>query len=86
MLRGVLGWRRMKPARFEGQHHKLKQHCIGKVIPDRETLARTYEMFAASDRLLRAFDEMKERLDAESEEQISVPADLGPRRAGRQER
>ena len=46
---------------------KLKQHGIGKVIPDAETLARTYEMFAASDRLSEAFDELKEKLEDESE-------------------
>jgi hypothetical protein len=55
---------------------KLKQHGIRKIIPDRETLALTHEMFAASDRLYEAFNEMRERLDAESEEQITVPTDL----------
>jgi hypothetical protein len=55
---------------------KLQQHGIKKVVPDAETLARTYEMFAASDRLSAAFDKMKEQLDAESGEQITVPADL----------
>jgi hypothetical protein len=54
---------------------KLKQHGVRKVVPDAETLARTYQMFAASDRLSQAFDEMKERLD-ESEERVKVPDDL----------
>ena len=49
---------------------------IGKVIPTAETLARTYQMFAASDRLSEAFDEMKARLDTENEERIKVPVDL----------
>ena len=49
---------------------------IGKVIPNAETLARTYQMFAASDRLSEAFDEMKARLDTENEERIKVPVDL----------
>ena len=39
---------------------KLKQHGIGKVIPDDDTLAETYEMFVKSDRLSEAFDELKE--------------------------
>ena len=54
---------------------KLKQHGIGKVIPSAETLANTYGMFAASNRLSEAFDEMK-RLEAEDQETIRVPADL----------
>jgi DNA topoisomerase VI subunit A len=54
---------------------KLKQHGISKVIPDAETLARTYEMFAASDRLSEAFDELTQDLADESE-QIKVPDDL----------
>jgi hypothetical protein len=54
---------------------KLKQRGIGKVIPDRETLARTYEMFAASDRLSEAFDEMKKKLEYETEG-TRVPDDL----------
>ena len=42
-----------------------------------ETLANTYRMFAASDRLSEAFDEVKEKLEEEGEEaSISVPADL----------
>jgi hypothetical protein len=57
---------------------KLKQHGITKVIPNRETLAKTYEMFAMSDRLSKAFDETKEKIEDESEDQepIKVPEDL----------
>ena len=56
---------------------KLKQHGIGKVIPRGETLARAYHMFAASDRLSDAFDEVKEKLEEETEEApIKVPDDL----------
>jgi hypothetical protein len=46
------------------------------VIPDRKTLAKTYQMFTASDRLSEAFDELKEELADEGEAQIEVPADL----------
>jgi hypothetical protein len=55
---------------------KLKQHGIGKVIPDGETLASTYQMFAASDHLAKAFDELKEDIENEDEAQIKVAADL----------
>jgi hypothetical protein len=55
---------------------KLKQHRIGKVIPDTATLARVYEMFAASDRLAEAFEELKEKLEDESEAPIKVPEAL----------
>jgi hypothetical protein len=55
---------------------KLRQHGIKKVIPDRNSLASTYQMFAASDRLSEAFDEMKEKLDDENEARIKVPDDL----------
>jgi hypothetical protein len=55
---------------------KLKQHRIGKVIPHTATLARAYEMFAASDRLAEAFEELKEKLEDESEAPIKVPEDL----------
>jgi hypothetical protein len=55
---------------------KLKQHGIGKVIPDGETLASTYQMFAASDRLSEAFEELKEKLEDETEEAIGVPENL----------
>jgi hypothetical protein len=59
---------------------KLKQHGITKVIPSGETLAKAYEMFAASDRLSEAFEEMKEKLlEDESEESIKVPKDLEAR-------
>jgi hypothetical protein len=39
-------------------------------------LANTYKMFAASDRLSKAFDELKERFEDEDEAHISVPEDL----------
>jgi hypothetical protein len=55
---------------------KLKQHGIRKVIPAAATLASTYEMFAASDRLSEAFDEMKKKLEDESETPIQAPDDL----------
>jgi hypothetical protein len=48
--------------------NKLKQHGISKVIPDSKTLANTHRMFVASDRLSKAFDEVKEKLEEESEE------------------
>jgi hypothetical protein len=57
--------------------NKLKQHGIEKVIPDGETLARTYKLFAASHRLSEAFDEVKEELEEENDEAaITVPEDL----------
>jgi hypothetical protein len=46
---------------------KLKQHGVAKVIPDRKTLAITYQMFADNDRLSEAFEEMKSKLEDESE-------------------
>jgi hypothetical protein len=55
---------------------KLKQHGIKKVMPDGKTLAMTYQMFAASDRLSDAFDEMKKKLDDETAAPIQVPDDL----------
>jgi hypothetical protein len=59
---------------------KLKEAGIGKVTPDGQTLARTYQMFAASDRLSEAFDEMKEKLEEESDAaSITVPGDLEER-------
>jgi hypothetical protein len=62
---------------------KLKQHGIQKVIPNGGTLARTYEMFAASDRLSVAFDELKEKLEDETETPIKVPDDLGAKVAAK---
>jgi hypothetical protein len=55
---------------------KLKQHGISKVIPDARTLAETYKMFAASDRLFKAFDELREKLEDEEQETVKVPDDL----------
>jgi hypothetical protein len=57
--------------------NKLKQHGISKVIPGGQMLARTYQLFAASNRLSEAFDEMKEKLEEGSEEStIRIPDDL----------
>ena len=57
--------------------NKLEQHGVEKVIPDGETLARTYKLFAASHRLSEAFDEVKEELKEENDEAaITVPEDL----------
>jgi hypothetical protein len=56
---------------------KLRQHGIEKVIPDHKTLATTYQMFTASDRLSVAFEDVKEKLSDESEGcPISVPENL----------
>jgi hypothetical protein len=55
---------------------KLKQHGIGKVIPGAKTLAETYKMFVASDRLSKAFDELKEELEGEEQKTVKVPDDL----------
>jgi hypothetical protein len=55
---------------------KLQQHGIKKVVPDCETLAKTFKMFAASDRLQEAFDELKEKLEDETETPVEVPDDL----------
>ena len=55
---------------------KLKQLGIQKVPPDAKTLASTYQMFAASDRLSKAFDELKEKPEDEDQETITVPDDL----------
>ena len=55
---------------------KLKQHGIGKVIPDSKTLAKTYEIFAASDRLSEAFEQLKEERADEREEPIKIPKNL----------
>jgi hypothetical protein len=56
--------------------NKLTQLGIQKVIPDAEILASTYQMFAASDRLSEAFDEMKKKIEDEDEDEIDVPGDL----------
>jgi hypothetical protein len=58
---------------------KLQQHCISKVVPDRGSLASTYRMFAASDRLSKAFDELKEEIENDNQAQIKVPDDLEAR-------
>jgi DNA topoisomerase 6 subunit A-like protein len=55
---------------------KLKQHGIRKVIPDAKTLASVYQMFAASDRLEEAFEDLRQKLDDESETPVEVPDDL----------
>jgi hypothetical protein len=56
---------------------KLQQHGIGKVIPSKEMLASTFQMFVKSDRLSEAFDEVKEQLgDVDDEAPITVPDDL----------
>jgi hypothetical protein len=54
---------------------KLKQHGIGKVIPDDATLAKAYEAFVKSDRLQKAFEEMQNGL--EDDDDIEVPKNLG---------
>jgi Topoisomerase 6 subunit A/Spo11, Toprim domain len=57
--------------------NKLKQHGVSKVIPSGEMLARTYQLFVTSDRLCEAFDEVKEKLEEESDEaSIKAPDDL----------
>ena len=55
---------------------KLQQHGIRKVVPSSTGLADAYRMFAASDRLSEAFDELKEKLEAKDQEEIKVPDDL----------
>jgi hypothetical protein len=55
---------------------KLKQHGIGKVIPDDDKLTEAYETFVKSDRLSEAFDDLKEKLEGEDEETVRVPDDL----------
>jgi hypothetical protein len=56
---------------------KLKQHGIGKVNPDDDTLAEAYEMFVKSDRLAKAFKEMQDGL--EDDDEIEAPKSSGPR-------
>jgi hypothetical protein len=58
---------------------KLKQHGVGKVIPNRDTLADTYQTFAASDRLFEAFEEAREKLEQTDEPPVEVPDDLEAR-------
>jgi hypothetical protein len=57
---------------------KLRQNGISKVVPSEKTLEDTYKMFAASDRLFKAFEEMKEKLEEEEreEDRIKVPDEL----------
>jgi hypothetical protein len=67
--------------------NKLKQHGISKVIPGGQMLARTYQLFAASNRLSEAFDEMKEKLEEGSEEfTIRIPDDLAAKVAAELQR
>ena len=59
--------------------NKLREHGIKKVIPEKDTLEKTYRMFAASDRLSEAYDrdERKAWRKAEAaKEAIAVPDDL----------
>ena len=58
--------------------NKLKEHGIKKVIPKKDALEKTYRMFAASDRLSEAYDEMSEKLEKDevAKEAIAVPDDL----------
>ena len=56
---------------------KLKQHGIGKVIPDTTTLKNAYRMFAASDHLSKAFDDLKDKPEYRyAERRTKVPDDL----------
>lgn len=55
---------------------KLRQHGIGKVIPDDDTLAEAYEMFVKSDRLAKAFKEMRDGLEDDDEYPIEAPKNL----------
>jgi hypothetical protein len=57
---------------------KLKHYGIGKVIPDGNVLAQAYQIFAASDRLSEAFEDVKEELEneTEAEELNTVPDGL----------
>jgi hypothetical protein len=58
---------------------KLQQNGIIKVVPNRENLASTYRMFAASDRLSKAFDELKKEIENDNQALIKVPRDLKAR-------
>jgi hypothetical protein len=55
---------------------KLKQHGIGKIIPDDDTLAEAYEMFVKSDRLSEAFEKMQDELEDDDEDPIEAPKNL----------
>jgi hypothetical protein len=55
---------------------KLQQHGVRKVIPNLKTLAKTYQMFAASGRLSEAFEAARKKLEAETAPPIEVPNDL----------
>jgi hypothetical protein len=54
---------------------KLNEHGVTKLIPDADTLARTYRMFVASDQLSEKFEELEDRLEDEAHD-VKVPADL----------
>ena len=54
---------------------KLNDHGVTKLIPDADTLARTYRMFVASDQLSEKFEELEDRLEDETND-VEVPADL----------
>jgi hypothetical protein len=55
---------------------KLDQHGIGKVIPGADVLAGTYELFAKSDRLFKAFEDLQEELEDEDAEPVEIPEGL----------
>lgn len=54
---------------------KLKEHGVTKLIPEADTLARTYRMLVASDQLFEKFEELEHRLEDEVDD-VEVPADL----------
>jgi hypothetical protein len=59
---------------------KFKQHHIDKVIPDKQTLVDTYRLFVKSNELSEAFEEVKERLEAEGgDTSIEVPDNIEKR-------
>lgn len=56
---------------------KLKENKICKVIPSATTLKTAYQMFARSDKLSDAFDEVRDKVDDEIKDRpIEVPKDL----------
>ena len=55
--------------------HKLNEHGVTKVIPDADTLARTYRIFVSSDQLSEKFEELEGRFEDEADD-VEVPADL----------